>query len=134
MENTLNQHFRKKHAHKIQQTRERRERADAAPPLAQRFPALAALRFEIHETREGAEIPGSRRARPIVVPHATAHFELPCIDPECHDGGHDLTANVLRELGSRRLSFEGSHTCSGSIGSSPCQRHLHWIAQASWTS
>ena len=123
-------HFRKKNAHKIRATQDRRERADAAPRLKTEYPELKSLRLEIHETRDGTEVLGSRRARPIVVEHAPAWFELPCVQPECEGGGHDLTERVLAKLNSGELSFDGSHLCDGQVGGDPCGRKLHYAATA----
>ncbi len=123
-------HFRKKNAHKILASQNRRERADAAPRLKAKVPSLNSLRLEIHETRDGAEILGSRRARPIVVEHAPAWFELPCVQPECEEGGHDVTSTVLGKLRAGQVKFDGSHVCGGHVGSDPCGRELHFAATA----
>jgi len=54
-----------------------------------------------------------------------ALFLVPCGDPRCVDGEHDLTATVMRALDAGQTSFHGDHDCTGSVGSSYCSRVIH---------
>ena len=86
----------------------------------------------MHETYDNAEVPGSRRARPIVVANAPAWFELPCVNPACTDGGHDVTRSVMKSLLDGDKQFEGSHVCDGYVDQEPCRRELHYVATATY--
>lgn len=110
--------------------RARREREEAAPPLADEVPTLDSLRFQIEEQREESIIPGASYAKVVPVANAHAHFEVPCHDERCDDGGHDLTTDVLRALRNGHTEFDGTHQCPGSVGDAPCQRTLSWEARA----
>jgi hypothetical protein len=103
---------------------ERRRREDEAPKLASQVPTLVSLRLEIEE-RAGSG--ATRYIRTFIVDHAPAIFLVPCGDPRCLDGGHDLTTEVLRALRARDVSFEVTDECPGSVGtnSSPCVRVVH---------
>lgn len=125
----MRNHRRRTEATKLAQ--ERREREDQAPRLRDLCPDLSSLRLEIAEVREGEE-DGADHVRRIVVDHAPALFELPCIDRACQSGGHDLTDEVLRALKSKQEQFEGSHTCGGSLGENGCGRVLIYTAIASY--
>ncbi len=110
---------------------ERRRREDEAPKLASVAPALASLRLEIEE-RAGSG--ATRYIRTFLVDHAPALFLVPCGDPRCLDGGHDLTTTVLRALRGREVSFEGTDECPGSVGTnvSPCIRVVHVHGKAEY--
>lgn len=111
--------------------RERREREDSAPRLADLCPTLQELRFEIAEVRAGDQN-GADHIRRIVVEHAPALFEMPCIDRSCKDGGHDLTSEVLEALRAHQKRFEGQHACRGSLGAGSCKRVMRYVAYASY--
>jgi hypothetical protein len=112
---------------------ERRRREDEAPRLATMFPRLETLRFEVRERRSGAPVAEAGYIRRIVVEHAPALFVLPCGDPSCRDGGHDITHGVLSALRSGSARFEGEDACSGTTGSAQCSRELQYIAFATYT-
>jgi hypothetical protein len=109
---------------------ERRRREDEAPKLSAQAPALTSLRLDLEE-RSGAG--GTKHIRRVMVDRAPALFLVPCGDPRCVDGEHDLTSQVMQALRSRRPSFEGSDSCSGNIGSSPCQRVLNFVGTAEYS-
>ena len=108
---------------------ERRQREDDAPRLSAEAPDLLSLRLEIEEQGGSAQPKYIRR---IVVDTAPALFFLPCGDPRCVDGGHDVTSSVMRALRGRIRSFDGSDDCVGSVGSSACARVIHFNAVAEY--
>jgi hypothetical protein len=106
---------------------ERRRREDDAPKLCTEIPNLRTLRLTIAEQFGAGAFHHVRR---ILVDRAPALFFVPCGDPRCVDGGHDLTTPVLRALRAGETSFEGSDACSGSLGSSACLRVVHFEGMA----
>jgi hypothetical protein len=108
---------------------ERRRREDDAPKLSSQVPTLTSLRLEIEE-RSGAG--GTKHTRRVVLDRAPALFLVPCGDPRCADGEHDLTTPVMRALRARETSFEGTDECSGSLGPSVCRRVLHFDGKAEY--
>ena len=108
---------------------ERRRREDEAPKLCDEVPALASLCLEIEESfGSGA----TRHTRRIVVDNARALFLVPCGDPRCTDGEHDLTTHVMRALRERQTSFGGSDDCAGNLGTSVCLRVLRFDGTAEY--
>lgn len=79
----------------------------------------------------GVEVVYTRR---VVVTAAPAHFEIPCGDPSCEDGGHDLTSPIMRALRAREVSFSGEDACHGSVRTTSCQRVLRYTGVASYHS
>jgi hypothetical protein len=108
---------------------DRRQRENDAPRLSGEVPCLMSLRLEIEE-RTG--VGGTKHIRRIVIGSAPALFLVPCGDPRCTDGEHDLTYAVMRALRARETSFEGTDECMGSTGSSNCGRVLHFDARAEY--
>jgi hypothetical protein len=110
---------------------DRRRREDDAPRLVEVVPDLRSLRFDMEE-RSGATGAQPRHTRHCVVDHAPALFLVPCGDPRCADGEHDLTESVMRALRAHQTKFEGDDECAGSVGSSACGRVLHFEAVAEY--
>ena len=110
---------------------ERRQREDEAPKLCNQVPTLTSLRLEIEER---AGLGATKYIRTFQIDHAPALFLVPCGDPRCVDGGHDLTTDVLRALRAREASFEGVDECPGSVGTnaSPCVRVVHFHGMAEY--
>lgn len=111
---------------------ERRKREDEAPRLLAEAPHLDSLKLELEERRPtvvAAEVSHTRR---VVVAHAPALFEVPCSDPSCQDGGHDLTIPIMRALRSGDEKFDGEDTCLGHIGNSSCERILRYVGTATY--
>jgi len=108
---------------------ERRRRENEAPPLSQQVPELVSLQLDVQE-RFG--MGGTRYIRRVVVDRAPALFIVPCGDPRCIDGEHDLTTPIMRALRARETSFDGSDDCTGSVGTSACGRVLHFDAAAEY--
>jgi hypothetical protein len=108
---------------------ERRRREDEAPRLREQIPDLLSLRLEIEER---PEVGGSAHTRRVVIEQAPALFLVPCSDPRCTDGEHDLTATVMRALRCRETSFHGEDDCRGSVGPNACPRLIHFEATAEY--
>jgi len=108
---------------------ERRRREDDAPRLHEVVPNLVSLRLDI-EDRSG--VTATKHNRRVVVEQAPALFLIPCADPRCADGEHDLTATVMRALRTHQTSFHGEDGCVGSIGPSSCARVLRFDAVAEY--
>ena len=111
---------------------ERRQRQDGATRLQQEAPRLATLRLEIEDHREGENFSEVKYVRPIIVERAPALFEIPCQDPACKEGGHDLTATVLRALRACSTRFEGKDGCGGQIRNGSCDRVLRYVGIATY--
>jgi hypothetical protein len=108
---------------------ERRRREDEAPRLSDQVPTLKSLRIELEECfGSGA----TKHVRRFVVSSARALFLVPCGDPRCTDGEHDLTHPVMHALRAGETSFHGSDDCTGSIGSSVCSRVLRFDGAAEY--
>lgn len=108
---------------------ERRRREADAPRLSEQVPGLSSLQLEIEE-RFG--VGGIKHTRRFVIDRAPALFLVPCGDPRCIDGEHDLTASVMQALRAHETSFHGSDDCRGSIGPAPCARVVQFDATAAY--
>ncbi len=113
---------------------ERWKREDDAPRLHDEVPHLAALRLNLEERRDDNAIAGTRHSLHVVVGRASALFEVPCGDPKCEDGGHDISATVLEGLFARLPRIEGTNECRGYVGDHSCNRTLRYEALPSYTS
>jgi hypothetical protein len=111
---------------------ERRQRENEAVRLREQVPHLDSLRLEIKEHRDGGIAADGAHIRRIVVEHAPALFVLPCGDPSCKDGGHDVTHSIVRALTQGTTKFEGENACQGYVGSANCSRVLHFVAFATY--
>ncbi len=110
---------------------DRRQREDEAPKLLSQVPDLVSLRLEIEE-RAGAG--ATKHTRRLVIERAPALFFVPCGDPRCTDGGHDLTSAVMGALRGHERSFRGRDECTGGLGSATCSRVLHFEGIAEYGS
>jgi len=109
---------------------DRRRRGDEAPRLSSEVPGLTSLKLTVEE-RDG--VAGTKHIWRVVVDRAPALFLVPCGDPRCADGEHDLTATVMNALRARETSFRGSDNCRGSIGPGVCPRVVHFDATAEYS-
>ena len=110
---------------------ERRARESAAPTLAAENPTLASLVIEFVEfTSQSA--PDVKYVRHVVVSSAPALFEVPCGDPSCSGGGHDITHEMSWNLRAKNTEFSGEHACYGGLGTAPCPRKLNFKAKATY--
>jgi hypothetical protein len=108
---------------------ERRRRENDAPKLANQVPTLTSLRLDIEER---SIVGATKHTRRVVVDRAPSLFLVPCGDPRCADGEHDLTSTVMRALFARETSFHGSDDCMGSQGPSACARVIHFDGTAEY--
>jgi hypothetical protein len=113
---------------------ERRQREDEAPRLSQEVPELVSLSLEIEERSEGIGLIQQKHVRRVVVDSAPALFLLPCGDPKCDQGGHDVTQSIMRALRAHNVEFEGEDGCNGSLGAGICRRILHYQGFAKYRS
>jgi hypothetical protein len=95
-------------------------------------PELVSLRLTIQERSTGGTMSAPKHLRHVVVGRAPALFLIPCGDPRCTEGGHDVTSTVMDALRARRTAFEGQHECNGEVGSSPCLRVVHYEGLAEY--
>jgi hypothetical protein len=111
---------------------ERRQREEQAPRLVAEVSGLLTLNLDLSETSTQVASGVARHVRRIQVEHAPALFFFPCGDPQCRDGGHDLTREIMGELGQRAATFEGDDSCRGAVGPNLCSRVLHYSATATY--
>lgn len=125
-------HNNRRHSEGAQRFAERRKREDEAPRLAAELPRLQSLSLEISEQSDGSPVAEPTYVRRVVVQHAPALFVLPCGDPRCRDGGHDVTPAVMRALRASQTRFEGQDVCAGSVGTAQCSRVLCFVGIATY--
>ena len=122
----------RKNGEAAQRFAERRRLEDEAPRLSTEVPSLETLRLEIEERTSGSVVAAPTHIRHIIVNRAPALFLIPCGDPRCRDGGHDVTHRMIRALRGGETRFDGEDTCAGSLGSGHCGRVLHYVAIAKY--
>jgi hypothetical protein len=112
---------------------ERRRREDEARRLHEELPRLATLRLEIEERRGNATFAETKHVRHVVVARAPSLFVLPCGDPDCRDGGHDLTDPLVQRLRSGGTDFTVEDACAGDVRGAKCDRVVRLRAVATYT-
>ena len=108
---------------------ERRRREGEAPRLLREVPNLKSLRIEIVEHLSTGT---SKHVKLVVVAHAPALFDIPCGDPDCQDGGHDLTRTLLGSLRAREREASGASDCQGSVRNVNCNRRITYLMKAEY--
>jgi hypothetical protein len=116
----------------MMRAQERRRREDDAPRLLQQVSGLKELELHFEEYQGDGEVLASRHIRHVVVDRAPALFEVPCQEPKCRDGGHDLTQEIRRALRASTLEFDGEDRCRGTLGTSECHRILRFVGRATY--
>jgi hypothetical protein len=111
---------------------ERRRREDEAPRLHTEVPRLRTLRLDVEERRGESSLAETRHVRHVVVDHAPALFVLGCGDPDCRDGGHDVTDALVRHLGEHSTSFSLEDVCMGHLRGAPCGRIVRVLVTATY--
>jgi hypothetical protein len=111
---------------------EQRERENAAPRLTEEVPRLRELRIEVGAHRDGALIPESVYIRRVVVTNAPALLWLPCSEPRCEEGGHDITEALVSGLRQGEVRITGESSCSGRVAGVACVRVIHFTAVADY--
>jgi hypothetical protein len=112
---------------------ERRRREDEALRLTAEIPHLRALKLEIEEHRGSSALAETKHVRHVVVARAPALFVLPCGDPDCRGGEHDLTEPLMRKLREGALEFVVEHECGGDVRGALCDRLVRIRAAASYS-
>lgn len=102
---------------------------DDAPRLAAACPWLRVARLEVTE-----EFPNgsTRYIKHIVVARSPALFIIPCGDPVCQNGGHDITAELMQAFRKRLASAAGESYCVGTIGTAECRRRIQFVLTAEY--
>ena len=108
---------------------ERRRRETEAPRLLREVPGLKSLRIEIVEHLSTGT---SKHVKLVVVAHAPALFDIPCGDPDCQDGGHDVTRELMGSLRARERDASGKSDCPGSVRSGNCNRRITYQMKAEY--
>ena len=111
---------------------ERRRREDEAPRLIATVPNLLTLKLHLQEAKGDVSVAETGHIRHVVVANAPLLFDMPCRDPACKDGGHDVTNAITRSLKAGETQFEGEHQCTGYVGDGACQRVLRYTATATY--
>jgi hypothetical protein len=106
---------------------DRRKREDDSPRLSEELPNLAALKLTVEERRPTAVTAESKYVRHVIVDRAPALFDIPCGDPSCSGGGHDVTQQLMRQLRANTAEVMVEHECQGGVGTSHCGRILRVI-------
>lgn len=113
---------------------ERRRREDEAPRLLDVVPDLVACRIDMAQGRADATTAEVAHTRHLVVARAPALLVVPCSDPACRDGGHDISSALLRGLRDHQRDINGEDTCHGDVGTVNCGRILRFTALAQYRS
>jgi hypothetical protein len=119
----------------VERQRARRQREDDAARLETEVSELQSLRLEIEECSRDGAMAEPAHVKRVVVESAPALFFLPCHERLCKDGGHEITAEVMRALKGHNARFSGEHTCagvSGTDGTETCGRVLRYVGFASY--
>ena len=116
----------------LRRNAERRRREDEASRLLTEVPGLRTLHMEITESGQSEVTPVVHYIRRFGLTNAPAVFLVPCTDPLCDGGGHDLTSEVLAGLRSHYLRIEGKDTCQGLSRDLHCTRELRFAAIATF--
>jgi hypothetical protein len=124
--------YHRKNLERKERRNDRMAREDAAGKLTVKAPDLVDLHMSIAETQRGGSVGDRRYIRRVVLAQASALFEVPCSDPQCENGGYDLTHEILSALASRRTLFEGQQSCSGRCRVNDCGRVFHYVATATY--
>ncbi len=111
---------------------ERRRREDEARRLKDEVPSLKTLKLEVEEHRRETTIAETKHVRHIIVDRAPALFELPCNDPSCRDGGHDLTDPMTRRLREHSAEFVLDDVCVGDVRGAACGRVVRVLVTATY--
>ncbi len=111
---------------------ERRRRENDAERLREVVPELRSLSLVIEESCVNGVADAVTHIRRIVIERAPALFDLPCCDRHCKDGGHDITAHVMRALRQGRTRFEGADSCGGTLKVGECTRELRYMGEATY--
>lgn len=111
---------------------ERRRLENDAPRLRDVAPTLVSCKVELEHRRADSTAAAVTHTRHVVVARAPALLVIPCCDPACRDGGHDISSALLRGFRERRTLIAGEDDCRGMLGSAYCGRVLRFTAHAEY--
>jgi hypothetical protein len=114
------------------QSAERFRRELEAPLLRTEVPDLLGLSIELAEGGQGGSMPETRHVRRFVLATARALFLIPCGNPLCQGGGHDISTVVMGALRSHRPEQAGDSPCPGLVDGTPCTRTVHFIVRGTF--
>jgi hypothetical protein len=97
--------------------------------LAAELPLLRSARLEIVENVTNGT---TKYAKHIVVARSPVLFIIPCGDPTCKDGGHDITTEVMHAFRRHLQSAVGESACGGTTGSAQCRRSIQFTLTAEY--
>lgn len=106
-------------------------REDAAGKFRDRAPDVTSLSLDIRAVGP-LGVNDTHYIRRVVVGQASALFDIPCSDPECLGGGHDMTDAVLLALDARKEQFQGESSCHGRCGERECGQILRYAGAATY--
>ena len=109
------------------------QQADESSRLLTEIPDLQSLRIEIEQSEPGVSGAVFKHTQIIVVASAPALFLFPCGDSRCHEGGHDLTGEILGHLRRRDEKFGGQEACGGQVGYGNCGRVMKYSVTAAYS-
>ncbi len=90
------------------------------------------MKLEVEEHRREATIAETKHVRHIIVDRAPALFELPCNDPSCREGGHDLTDMMIQRLRAHATEFVVEDVCMGDVRGASCGRIVRVLVTATY--
>ncbi len=119
--------------------RKRRMRDAAAERIETAFPDVSEIFLEVGLTNESDPNFDRQLVRNQYVrgPRYSADFSFDCCNKDCVDGGHDITAELLRAINAKRTTVSGENVCQGwqceqCIGSTRCLCRLKYTARISY--
>ena len=110
----------------------RRQREKDAARLADLAPHLGSMTVEVSHLRDDGTLDQPRYTQRVVVSHAAARFEFPCMGRGCTDGGYDLTSDVLGAVSSRESSLTRTMRCRGTCKTVGCAHSLRLVMAATY--
>ena len=97
--------------------------------MAAELPLLRSARIEIVENVANGS---TKYSKHVVVARSPVLFIIPCGDPACKDGGHDITSEVMRAFRQHLASAVGESACGGTTGSAQCRRSIQFTVTAQY--
>jgi hypothetical protein len=114
-----------------QRSRDRRKAEDDAPRLIDVLPGLRSAKLAVTElVANGA----TKYIKHIVVARSPVLFIIPCGDPVCQDGGHDITSELMSAFRKRLATASGESACTGTTGTAECRRSIQYTLTAEYAS
>ncbi|WP_028079821.1 hypothetical protein [Solimonas soli] len=102
----------KPYAGDAQRRQERQQNYDIAPTISERWPEVRSVAVDLRFARmERRTLPMPYRQ--IFLPPMRAFFAFLCPDPECRNGGFDLTPTIERGHARHGGAIHGTLACGG---------------------